>query len=140
VSLKEKLQSDDGPTWTDVPGWTAAAPKVFVASAVDAIDITDSSEPGFITYTAGNAAVPGRYSLLTPTTIASNAVNKFYLATVRAVYTDGTKSPPAAISTIVHDLRPVSGITLFRGKPVAAVPEGLLLSWVGHDNSAGSKL
>lgn len=135
VSLKEKVQTvDDATAWTEVAGWTAAAPKVFKALAVGDVLISESSEPGFIVFVPGNKNSGSKYSVLTPFTLASNT-EKFYEATVRAVYVDGTKSDASVISTVTADYTPVSGITLIKGNPLQTPPEGLLLSWVGHDNT-----
>ncbi len=128
------MQSVDGTTWTAV-----GTAQTYVALSVSTLDITAASADGFITYNAGNK----RYSVLTSTLITENA-SKFFRATVKAIWVDGTQSAASTISTITPDLVPVSNIQLVKGNPNPAtlqsratqhIQEGLLLSWRGHDKT-----
>ncbi len=130
VTIEQKVKTDAGATWAPVTGETGWTPKTFVALSVSKSDITAAASVGFITYSAGN----GRYSVLTPSTIAGKTAN-YYRATVKALYVDGSESSESFISTINPDLVPVKDIALVSGDVTANPLEGLLLSFVGHDNS-----
>jgi hypothetical protein len=130
ISVEQKVKTAAGNTWTAVTGVTGWVPKSFVALSVDSADITAETTAGFITYSKGN----GRYSVLTPSTIAGKTLN-YFRATVKAVYVDGTESAESFISTISTDLVPVSSIALVSGDAGATPAEGLLLSFAGHDNT-----
>jgi hypothetical protein len=134
VYLKQKDPSNDARVWNDVVRWEEATPQFFLASDIATGTLTANDKTGTIKYSVAT----GTYSVVTTATLGSNNA-WFYMASVRAVYGNGARSAASSITTFDHELE-VSGITLIKGNPRATTPEGLLLSWVGEDNTAGTPL
>jgi hypothetical protein len=134
VYVKQKDPNNDAQVWNDVVRWEEATPQFFLASDIATGTLTANDKTGTIKYSAAT----GTYSVVTTATLGSKNA-WFYMASVRAVYGNGAKSAASSITTFGHDLE-VSGLTLVKGNPRATTPEGLLLSWVGEDNAAGTPL
>ncbi len=130
--VKYKDPSNDDQLWIDVVRWEESTPQLFLASDIATGTLASADKSATIKYMSGT------YSVVTSATLSSTSI-WFYLAGVRAVYGNGDKSVASFISTFDHDLD-VSSIALVKGNPRAANPEGLLLSWLGGDNAAGTKL